>query len=58
MKIMLATAFFALLWAFQVDSMVDRQARTWRWVSFLLALLVLMLGGVVRYLRLEHMGLS
>jgi uncharacterized membrane protein len=56
-KVLLATGFFALLWAFQIDSMVDERARAWRWVSFLLALLVLMLGGVVRYLRLEHMGL-
>ncbi len=51
-KILLATAFFALLWAFQVDSMVGDQARAWRWMNLTLAVLVLMLAGAVRYLRL------
>lgn len=51
-KILLAVMFFALVWAFQVDSMVGDQARAWRWVSLTLAVLVLMLAGAVRYIRL------
>lgn len=56
-KVLLATAVFALLWAFQVDSMVDDKARAWRWVNLSLAVLVLMLAGVVRFLRLGHVGM-
>lgn len=56
-KVLLATAVFALLWAFQVDSMVDDKARAWRLVNLSLAVLVLMLAGVVRYLRLGHIGM-
>lgn len=51
-KILLAVLFFALMWAFQVDSMVGDQARAWRWMNLTLAVLVLMLAGAVRYLRL------
>ncbi len=51
-KILLAVLFFALMWAFQVESMVDDQARAWRWMNLALAVLVLMLAGTVRYLRL------
>jgi uncharacterized membrane protein len=56
-KVLIATAVFALLWAFQVDSMVGDKARVWRWVNLSLAVLVLMLAGVVRYLRLGHVGM-
>lgn len=56
-KVLVATAVFALLWAFQVDSMIDDKARVWRWLNLSLAVLVLMLAGVVRYLRLRHMGM-
>lgn len=56
-KVLIATAVFALLWAFQVDSMIDDKARVWRWLNLSLAVLVLMLAGVVRYLRLGHVGM-
>lgn len=56
-KVLAATAVFALLWAFQVDSMIDDKARNWRWLNLSLAVLVLMLAGVVRYLRLGHVGM-
>ncbi len=54
-KVLIATTFFALVWAFQVDSMVSAEARTWRIVNLMLVVLVLMLAGVVRYLRIEAM---
>ena len=53
LKVLIATVFFALVWAFQVDSMVGDDARAWRIVNLTLVVLVLMLAGVVRYLRLE-----
>ena len=55
-KILLATAFFVLLWAFHVESMVHPKARTWRLMNLSLAVAVVMLAGVLRYLRLRHMG--
>ncbi len=54
-KVLLATGVFAMLWAFQVDSMVDDKAKAWRWVNLLLAVIVLMLAGVVRYLHLADL---
>ncbi len=56
-KILFATALFALLWAFQVESMVHPKARTWRLVNLSLAVLVVMLAGVLRYMRLGDIGL-
>jgi len=56
-KILLAVTLFALLWAFQVDSMVAPGARAWRLINLTLAVLVLMLASVVRYLRLKHVGM-
>jgi uncharacterized membrane protein len=57
-KVLLATALFAMLWAFAVDSMVGPKARAWRLTNLTLAVGVVMLAGVLRYLRLKHMGLS
>jgi putative copper export protein len=51
-KVLLAVAFFAMLWGFQVGSMVGESAKPWRVTNLTLAVLVLMLAGVVRYLRL------
>jgi uncharacterized membrane protein len=51
-KVLLATALFALLWAFQVESMVHPGARLWRVLILTLAVLVVMLAGVLRYMRL------
>ncbi len=51
-KVLLATMLFALLWAFQVDSMLHPKAGLWRWINLSLAILVVMLAGVLRYIRL------
>jgi len=56
-KILLATTLFALLWAFQVESMVHPKARAWRLVNLSLAVLVVMVAGVLRYMRLGDIGL-
>jgi len=52
-KVLLATMLFALLWAFQVDSMLHPKAKLWRWMNLSLAVLVVMLAGVLRYIRLS-----
>lgn len=51
-KVLLATALFAMLWAFQVESMVDPKARLWRVANLSLAVSVVLLAGVLRYIRL------
>ncbi len=51
-KVLFATALFALLWAFQVELMVHPKARAWRLMNLSLAVLVVMLAGVLRYIRL------
>jgi len=55
-KVLIATAMFAMLWAFQVDSMVGPDAKAWRWVNLILAVSVLPLAGLVRYIRLDVAG--
>ncbi len=52
-KVLLATMLFALLWAFQVDSMLHPKAKLWRLINLSLAVLVVMLAGVLRYIRLS-----
>jgi putative copper export protein len=53
-KVLLATAFFTSLWAFGVDSMAHPKAKRWRLINLHLAVAVLMLAGVLRYVRLHH----
>jgi len=52
-KVTVAVFLIALLWAQDVGLMVQRQARGWRAMCLLLALLVILLAATVRYLRLE-----
>jgi len=54
-KVLFATMLFALLWAFQVDSMLHPKAKLWRWMNLSLAVLVVMLAGALRYIRLSGM---
>ncbi len=56
-KVLFATALFALLWAFQVESMLHPSARAWRLMNLSLAILVVMLAGVLRYMRLGAIGM-
>lgn len=56
-KVLLAVSFFALVWAMHVELMVHPKARTWRIVNLSLVITVVMLAGVLRYLRLRHLGL-
>ncbi len=56
-KIALAAAFFTFLWAMHVELMVHPKARGWRLTNLLLCIGVVMLAGVLRYVRLRHMGL-
>ncbi len=51
-KVLLATMLFALLWAFQVESMVHPTARLWRIMNLSLAVAIVLLAGVLRYMRL------
>jgi len=55
-KVLLATTFFASLWAFGVESMAHPKAKPWRLVNLLLGVAVLLLAGVLRYVRLSHTG--
>jgi hypothetical protein len=56
-KVLLAVALFALLWAFPVKSMVHPSARVWRIINLSLAIGVVMLAGVLRYIRLGDIGM-
>tara|TARA_R110002111_G_scaffold226678_2_gene288298 strand:- start:363 stop:821 length:459 start_codon:yes stop_codon:yes gene_type:complete len=51
-KVLFATMLFALLWAFQVESMLHPKAKLWRWMNLSLAVLVVMMAGVLRFIRL------
>lgn len=55
-KILLATAFFASIWAFGVESMAHPKATLWRLINLLLGVAVLLLAGVLRYVRLDYWG--
>ena len=55
-KVVLACVLIAVLWAQDVGLMAHRQARGWRVVCLLLALLVVLLGAVTRSLRLRALG--
>lgn len=52
-KVSLAAILIALLWAQDVGLIMHRSARSWRVACLLLALLIILLAAVVRYLRLE-----
>ncbi len=55
-KVLVATALFALLWAFQVETMSGEEAKAWRWTNLALAVTVLLIAGGVRYMRLQVAG--
>lgn len=55
-KVVLAAILIALLWAQDVGLMAHARARGWRAVCLGLALTVVLLGAVVRYLRLRGMA--
>ena len=55
-KVLVATTLFALLWGMHVDTMSGEKAKAWRWTNLSLAVTVLVLAGVVRYLRLQVTG--
>ncbi|MCC6679619.1 MAG: hypothetical protein IT445_01845 [Phycisphaeraceae bacterium] len=52
-KVSLAAILIALLWAQDVGLMMHRSARSWRVACLTLALIVILLAAVVRYLRLD-----
>lgn len=55
-KVVLACVLIAVLWAQDVGLMGSAGARGWRMTCLGLALLVVLLGAVVRYLRLAALG--
>jgi len=55
-KVVLACVLIALLWAQDVGLMGAAAARGWRAACLVLALVVVVLGAVVRYVRLDAMG--
>lgn len=55
-KVLTATTLFALLFGLHVETMSGEDAKAWRWINLSLAVTVLMLAGIVRYMRLQVMG--
>ena len=52
-KVLIATGFFASLWAFGGESMAHPKVKVWRSVNLTMGVLVLILAAMVRYIRLD-----